>query len=110
LLFNKSPDITAAITLMNSPEYKKTEFNFIFIGSDESISAFGDLIQYMYQSGDKNSPLAKLSPDETTKEVLKLFGNLSISIRKDFGNEKTKLRGRDTLKLFITDLYKHQDL
>jgi len=93
--------------VLNSVNYRKATYELSFIGSDEVIRAYGDLMQFFWNSETPNSP--RMISSETNKKTLILMGNLLLAIRKDFGNNKTKLKNIDMLRHLIKDLYKFHE-
>jgi len=86
-----------AIKQIKSFDYKKTAFELNLYGSDDVVNSFNKYMEYFYNRSGNNS-------NEETKSFLIVFGNLLLSIRKDLGNKKTKLKRKDMLRSFISDV------
>jgi len=85
-----------AIKQIQSYEYKKSSFQLMLFGSDNVITAYNNLFQYLY----KNE--SNLNPTES----IKALGKVILEIRKDLGNDKTILKEFDMLRFMITDIDK----
>ena len=86
-----------AIRLLKSYEYRKASFELNFWGSDNVIRSFNNLMQFIYKKNIEKD-------DSYNEQLLFLFGNFLLEIRKDFGNNKTELDAYDMLKSMITDI------
>lgn len=84
---------------IKSEEYRKTLFDFNLIGSDNVVNAYNEMMQHTYKS--------ETSGYKDPKEMMRLWGNLLLEIRKDLGNRKTKLDEVDMLKGMIKDIDKY---
>ena len=88
-----------ALKIMLSYDYKKLTFELNLMGSDEVVHSLNELMQYIY----------KHETDTTNAdpfELIKLMGELLLSIRMDLGNTKTGLTAIDMLKSQIKDVEK----
>ena len=82
--------------LMLSENWTSTSFRFTLIGSDAAVRAFNQLRDTARsQEG---------QPAMDPAQVVELFANLLLEIRRSAGNEQTGLENWDMLKPFITDL------
>jgi hypothetical protein len=97
-LKDKGP--TQAMKMIKSFDYKKTAFDLNLFGSDEVVRSYNNFMQYMYKH--------ELSGIQDTKEMLRLWGELLLEIRKSLGNKKTKLTEFDMLKSMIKDIEKYE--
>jgi len=99
-LFKKKQTDTELFQLMDDLDYRQSTVDLVLIGSDEVVKAWGDFMQHLYTSHNK-------MPEERAKMLnVKLLARLLLTIRKDFGNRKTKLKEYDMLRHMITDLEK----
>ena len=89
---------TAQIT---SYEYKKVAFEFSLIGSDRVVKAFNEMLQLFYAAEEQGEP-----PDAGS--MLHYWGSFLLEIRRDVGDPKTKLEGRDMLRAMIKGVDKLQ--
>lgn len=87
-----------------SLEYKQAAFKLSLIGSDNVLRSYNNLMQFFYERG--NSPEA--SQSVSPMEMISLFGNLLLEIRKSVGNESTDLNKFEMLEFLITDVRKFQ--
>jgi hypothetical protein len=85
-----------AIKKITSYEYRKTAFELNLFGSDEVVRAYNALMKHTYE--------AESTRKQDTKEMMRLWGNLLLEIRKSLGNKKTKLNERDMLRAMIKDI------
>lgn len=106
-LLLKKPSDKELFDLVNTLEYRQTTYELSFIGSDDAIRTYGDLMQFFYRSENPKEP--KLSSWDRNVKTLDLVGKLLLAIRKDFGNSKTDLKENDMLRHVIKDLYKFED-
>ncbi|HNW80547.1 MAG TPA: hypothetical protein PLM60_04620 [Methanoregulaceae archaeon] len=82
------------LKIVKSSEYRKTVFELNLLGSDEVVKKFGELMQFTYQGRSESNP----------QEMIKLWSDLLLEIRKSLGSPKTKVDNRDMLRSFITDI------
>lgn len=92
----KGQGAAQAIKKITSYEYRKTGFELNLFGSDEVILAYNALMKHAYK--------AESTGKQDTKEMMRLWGNLLLEIRKSVGNKKTKLNERDMLSAMIKDI------
>nr|CBH37181.1 conserved hypothetical protein [uncultured archaeon] len=92
----KGPD--EALKKITSYEYRKTAFDLNLFGSDEVIRAFNNLMKHTYE--------AEATGNQDPEEMMRLWGNLLLEIRKSLGNKKTKLNEFDMLRAMIKDMSK----
>ena len=85
-----------ALKKIISYDYKKTAFDLILFGSDEVVRAHNNLMKHFYEAEAKGT--------QDTKEMMSLWGNLLLAIRKNLGNKKTKLDEFDMLRAMIKDI------
>jgi len=71
-----------AIKRITSYEYRKTAFDLNLFGSDEVVRAYNALMKHTYE--------ADSTGKQDLKEMMHLWGNLLLEIRKSLGNKKTK--------------------
>ena len=90
--------VKKANEVVQSYKYRKAAFELNFWGSDEVINAYNNLMQFIYNRVENNGK------DNDPKELLKLLGQLLLEIRKDVGNENTKLNSIDMLRSMISDI------
>ena len=96
-LLLKKPSDKELFDLVNSPEYRQTTYELSFIGSDDAIRTYGDLMQFFYRSENPKEP--KLTSWDQNVKTLNLIGKLLLAIRKDFGNANTKLEEKDMVSV-----------
>lgn len=82
------PERTKATNSITSTNYKKAAFDLITFGSDETVRCYNTMMQYAFDSENKNN-----------MELLRLFTDLILNIRKDLYNKKTKLRRSEVTRL-----------
>lgn len=85
-----------ALKKIISYDYRKTAFDLILFGSDEVIRAHNNLIKHAYEVEAKGT--------QDPKQIMSLWGNLLLAIRKSLGNKKTKLDEFDMLRAMIKDI------
>lgn len=85
-----------AIKQITSYEYRKTAFELNLFGSDEVVRAYNVLMKHTYE--------AESTGEQAPKEMMRLWGNLLLEIRKSLGNKKTKLNEWDMLRAMIKDI------
>ena len=97
----KSPkESQKAIKMMASFDYKKTAVELNLYGSDKVVRAFNKMMQYIYIMGDEERGA------EESAEMLRLWGTLLLEIRKNLGEENTKLSHREMLESQMKDIGK----
>lgn len=87
-----------AFKKITSYEYRKTAFNLNLFGSDNVVRAYNALMQHTYE--------AESTGKQNPREMMRLWGNLLLEIRKSIGNKKTKLDEFDMLRAMIKDIDK----
>jgi hypothetical protein len=90
-------DTQKAMQLVASYDYKRAAFEFAFIGSDDVVRAFNNLMRRVYRAGVESSSLAP-------RELLLLWGTLLLEIRRSLGDSKTTLEPVDMLRSQIRDI------
>lgn len=90
--------------LILSPEYRKTAFDFMLIASDEVARAYNSLMQYTYKMADPQGD----SPADP-RDMMRLWGQLLLEIRRSLGNTDTELSNIDMLRFLIRDIEKLED-
>jgi hypothetical protein len=104
MLFSKPPKLSEAVELMQTTTYRKMVFELTIIGSDEVVKAYTKLMQFSYKN-DKSKAM-DVSNEKRVKEMLFLIGNLLITMRKDLGDENTKLNEFEMFEHMISDIEK----
>ena len=94
----KGQGANQAIKDIVSYDYKKTAFELNLIGSDDVVLAYNELMQHTYK--------AEETGKKDSMEMIRLWGNLLLEIRKSLGNRKTKLNEKDMLSAMIKDIDK----
>jgi len=84
-----------ADALLASYEFQKRVFEFNLIAPDSVVSAFNDMMQYIYHAKSDSS---------THVHVMRFYGGLLLALRKSVGEPKTQLIGRDMLRGFLSDI------
>jgi len=92
----KGPD--EALKMITSYNYKKTAFDLNLFGSDEVVHAYNNLMKHAYK--------AEATGNKDPKEMMSLWGELLLEIRKSLGNKNTKLNKFDMLKAMVKDIDK----
>jgi len=80
-----------AIKRVLSYDYRKTGFELLQIGSDGTVRAFGDLLQYVSNTEEDPNPA----------ELMPIWGRLLLEMRRSLWNKKTKLNEIDMLRAHI---------
>lgn len=81
----KNPEnIEEANKKVSSISYRKAVLEFNLLGTDEAVGAFNELMQFSFKIDDKNPNVA--SPIQ----LMKLYGNLQLAIRKNTGNPQNQ--------------------
>ena len=92
----KGQGTAQAIKKITSYEYRKTAFELNLFGSDDVVCAYNDLMKHTYE--------AEKTGTQNPREMMQLWGNLLLGIRRSLGNKKTKLGEFDMLRAMITDI------
>ena len=87
-----------ALKMITSYNYKKTAFDLNLFGSDEVVRAYNNLMKHAYKT--------EATGNKNPKEMMGLWGELLLEIRKSLGNKNTKLNKFDMLKAMIKDIDK----
>lgn len=88
-----------AVKKLLSLEYRQTLFKMYLIGSDGVIKSHNELYQFFYQRDE-----TKVATPVEGKNMVVLFGNFLLEIRKSMGNEQTKLENWDMIEGWMKDL------
>lgn len=102
MIFSKESNKEDALNLIQSPTYRKKVFEFMLIGSDEVVKSYTEMMQFSYHM----NTLSEIPDLERSKKILLLVGDLLLKMRKDFGNDKTKLESLDMFRHMISDIDK----
>jgi hypothetical protein len=94
----KGEGISKAARKIVSYDYKKTAFDLNWTGSDEVVQAYNKMMQHSYKTEE--------AEEKDPKEMMRLWGNLLLEIRKSLGNSRTKLDEWDMLRGMIKDIDK----
>ena len=94
----KTQNLSQAIQVITSYEYRKTAFDLNLVGSDEVVHAYNTLMQHTYKR--------EVAEKQDPKEMMRLWGSLLLEIRKSLGNRRTKLDEWDMLRGMIKDIDK----
>ena len=89
-----------ALKMITSYNYKKNAFDLNLIGSDKVVLAFNNLMIHAYK--------AEATGNKDPKEMMGLWGELLLEIRKSLGNKNTKLNKFDMLKAMVKDIDKSE--
>ena len=98
---NKQQLMERAMLNMN---YRETAFQLSFVGTDEVVEAFNDLMQHFYRAAKTQQ-----RSSEHGSELARLLGKLLLAIRKGAGNDATKLDEWAMLEWFLTDAREQRD-
>jgi hypothetical protein len=74
-------------------DYKRACFDLVTFGSDNTVRSFNKFIQYE-------------PPKEANTNILNLFSNFTLNVRKDLFKNSSRLDPEETLKFIIKDLGK----
>ena len=94
----KGKGVEDALRKINSYDYKKTAFNLTLFGSDKVVCAYNNIMIHARK--------VESTGNKDPKEILDLWGELLLEIRKSLGNKDTKLNKYDMLKATISDIDK----
>ncbi len=83
-----------------SMSYRQTVFKLSLFASDEVIRSYNDLMQFFYTQ----TELPSSAPQETTAQLMYLFGGFLLAIRRSVGNENTNLDNLEMLEWLISDI------
>jgi hypothetical protein len=86
-----------ATNTISSSNYKKAAFDLITFGSDETVRCYNSMMQYVFNAQNND-----------TVELLRLFTDLILNIRKDLYSKKTKLKRSEVLEFTLTDIEKYR--
>jgi hypothetical protein len=84
---------------MLSLEYRQKAFRMSLVGSDNVVRAYNNFMQFFYQREEKAEPAS----DAELREMLSLVGTFLLEIRRNLGNEHTKLDNWEMLEWFLLD-------
>jgi len=96
----KKEEKDKALLKIPSSQYKKTAFDLITFGSDETVRSFNKLMQHAYKNAER---------ENNNTDNLVLFSDFVLNIRKDLYSKKTKLKNYETLEFTVTDIKDHID-
>lgn len=99
-LFSKSnteAELQKVTRQITSIDYRKKAFEFTLIGDDNVVYAFNNMMQHAFKSDKEGS-------DINSSQMMKLWGDFLLEIRKSVNNPKTSLTNKDMLRGFITDI------
>lgn len=88
-----------------SVEYRKKAFKMTLIGSEDVVTSYNDLMQHFFNADIKNT--GSVSNDKAN-DGIELLGKFLLAIRKNIGNEATKLNHWQMLEWFIIDARKYR--
>ena len=80
-------------------DWRRTAFEFSLIGSDDVVRSFNDMMQYFYKQEQADS-----QQQADPFQVMRLWGELLLEIRKSVGDPKTRLSATDMLRAHIKDI------
>ncbi len=86
-----------ALSQVGSYEYRRACFELNLVGSDDVVRSVNRFMETVYQMEDAKGP-------DATYDLLIPWADVLIAIRRDLGNNKTKLKGVDMLKAMIRDI------
>ena len=89
---------------MLSLEYRKTSMRLSLIGSDSVVSAYNELMQYVYNRSETST-----SHPSDNWEMVSRLGDFLLEIRKSMGNESTNIDNWGMLEWFLNDARKLRD-
>lgn len=91
--------------IMVSIDFRRAAFRMSLFASDEVLTAYNTLMQFFY-SRDADTPSTTLE----TGQMMRLFGEFLLAIRRSVGNEGTKLDYMGMLEWLITDIRDYREL
>jgi hypothetical protein len=84
-----------AFAELKSYEYRKAAFDLTMFGSDEVVLAYNAMWQHIFKEG---------SSAANIREMVRLWANILLAVRRSGVNPKTKLGERDILASGFKDL------
>jgi len=100
-IFTNPSDPLKAIERVSTLEYRQTSFDVTLVGSDDVVKAYGNLMQYLYKQNQNEGDKLQI-----TSNIMSLWATLLLEIRKNLGNESTKLKEKDMLMHLFKDIEK----
>lgn len=88
---SNDPEKDIAMKELLTVKYKKICFDLVTFGSDETVRSFNNFIQYKPKK-------------EVDLNILDLFSEFVLNVRKDLYKKNSKLEPKETLKFIIKDL------
>ena len=80
---------------MGSPDYRRSAFQFILVGSDDVVKSFNDFLQLLYKAESGTFDLVG---------GLRALGRVLLEVRKSIGSKTTGLTEKDMLRWLIKDI------
>ncbi len=96
---NTEAELQKVTRQITSFDYRKKAFEFTLIGDDDVVHAFNDMMQHAFKAESENN---NVNP----AQMMKLWGDFLLEIRKSVNNPNTSLTNKDMLRGFITDIDK----
>ncbi len=100
----KSKD-QVVLELMLSVPYRQAAFRMSLFASDDVLTAYNRLMQFFYARDEAS----KSTPEETL-EMMHLFGEFLLAIRRSVGNEDTAVDAFGMLEWLIKDIAAYRAL
>lgn len=95
----------AVLQVMLSVPYRQAAFRMSLFASDNVLLAYNRLMQFFFGRDE-----ATESTPEETLQMMNLFGEFLLSIRRSVGNESTRLDSFGMLEWLITDIAEYREL
>ena len=97
-----------AIEKLTSLDYRRTAFRLSLFANDDVARAYNSLMQAAYSMGPKTGDDSETAGMQGI-QIIGLFGDLLLAIRKSVGNEATGLTNTEMLEWMITDIRSVED-
>ena len=97
-----------AIEKWTSPDYRRTAFKLSLFANDDVARAYNALMQATYSMDPKTGDDSETAGMQGI-QIISLFSDLLLAIRKSVGNEATGLTNIEMLEWMITDIRSVED-
>ncbi len=96
----------SAVELATSLKYRQTAFQLCMFATDDVVSAYNGLMQYLYNEF-KETQDDPVKHKASTAVLLRRLGQTVLEIRRSSGNAQTRLNEVQMLEWLITDIHKY---
>ena len=90
-------ELNKAVQQIKSYDYRKKSCEFNMVASDKVMSSFNNFVQYIYNN-------KVYSDEQNTREFAKYWTKLILECRRDLGSKETKMKEKDMLKNWVSDI------